>query len=127
MFAGTTAFSGFSVDDIARAKAFYADTLGVEVTERNGMLELHLAGAGNVLVYPKDDHTPATYTMLNFVVDDIDAAVAGLAERGVDVIRYDGAPQDDTGVLRGRSMDMGPDIAWFNDPAGNVLSVLQTD
>ena len=127
MFADTTAFSGFSVDDIPRAKVFYAETLGLPVTESDGMLHLHLAGGADVLAYPKDDHQPATYTMLNFAVSNIDEAVDELVARGVGIIRYEGAPQDEKGVVRGRSLGMGPDIAWFNDPAGNVLSVLQTD
>jgi catechol 2,3-dioxygenase-like lactoylglutathione lyase family enzyme len=121
MFSDTQAFSGFAVPDIDAARAFYADTLGLEVTEEHGMLTLHLAGDVPVLVYPKPDHTPATYTILNFRVDDIDAAVDGLTERGVQFERYDGAPQDERGIMR----EGGPFIAWFTDPAGNVLSVLQ--
>src|SRR5215208_1301492 len=121
MFSDTQAFSGFAVPDIDAARAFYADTLGLEVTEEHGMLTLHLAGDVPVLVYPKPDHTPATYTILNFRVDDIDAAVDGLTERGVQFERYDGAPQDERGIMR----EGGPFIAWFTDSAGNVLSVLQ--
>ena len=121
MFSDTQAFSGFAVPDIDAARAFNADTLGLEVTEEHGMLTLHLAGDVPVLVYPKPDHTPATYTILNFRVDDIDAAVDGLTERGVQFERYDGAPQDERGIMR----EGGPFIAWFTDPAGNVLSVLQ--
>jgi len=122
MFEGTKAFSGFSVDDIPAAKAFYADTLGLKVTEEHGMLTLHTEGGAGILVYPKgEDHTPATFTILNFPVDDIDKAVGELAARGVSMIRYEGMPQDEKGVMRGE----GPPIAWFNDPAGNVLSVLQ--
>ncbi|WP_436759669.1 VOC family protein [Streptosporangium sp. V21-05] len=121
MFRQTRAFSGFAVDDVETARGFYAETLGLEVSERNGMLTLHLAGGGNVLVYPKPGHVPASYTILNFPVDDIDAAVDGLVGRGVVFERYDGLPQDDRGVMR----EGGPFIAWFKDPAGNVLSVLQ--
>jgi predicted enzyme related to lactoylglutathione lyase len=121
MFESTKAFSGFAVDDISRAKQFYADTLGVKVTEGHGMLGLHFAGDWNVLVYPKQDHTPATFTVLNFPVDDIDAAVDELSERDVQFEHYDDADRDDKGIYRGQ----GPYIAWFKDPAGNILSVLQ--
>jgi len=121
MFEHSKAFSGFSVDDIPAAKRFYGETLGLRVSEENGMLTLHIAGDRNTLIYPKPDHTPATYTILNFPVDDIDKAVDELAARGVHFERYEGAEQDDKGVARGR----GPAIAWFKDPAGNVLSVIQ--
>ncbi|MEU4407075.1 VOC family protein [Streptosporangium sp. NPDC023963] len=121
MFRQTKAFSGFAVDDVETARKFYAETLGLEVSEENGMLTLHLAEGGKVLVYPKHGHVPASYTILNFPVDDIDAAVDGLVGRGVVFERYDGLPQDDRGVMR----EEGPPIAWFKDPAGNVLSVLQ--
>jgi len=121
MFTTTKAFSGFAVDDLEAARAFYADTLGLKVTEEHGLLTLHLAGDRPTLVYPKPDHTPASYTILNFPVDDIDAAVDELGRRGVRLERYDGFEQDEKGVFRGG----GPYIAWFTDPAGNVLSVLQ--
>jgi len=121
MFADTKAFSGFSVDDIAAANEFYAGTLGLRVSESNGMLTLHIAGERDVLIYPKADHTPATYTILNFPVDDIDAAVDQLTARGIQFERYEGL--DDRGVSR----HLGPPIAWFKDPAGNILSVLQQD
>ena len=121
MFRDTEAFSGFAVDDVAKAKAFYGETLGLRVSEENGMLHLHLAGGRDVLVYPKPDHTPATFTILNFPVDDIDRAVDELTARGVRFERYDGIAMDEKGVARGQ----GPDIAWFTDPAGNVLSVLR--
>jgi catechol 2,3-dioxygenase-like lactoylglutathione lyase family enzyme len=115
------AFSGFAVDDIEAARTFYGETLGLPVTERNGMLELSLGRHTTVLVYPKPDHRPATYTMLNFPVDDIDAAVDELTARGVRFERYPGIDTiDDKGISRGQ-----PPIAWFTDPAGNVLSVLQ--
>jgi catechol 2,3-dioxygenase-like lactoylglutathione lyase family enzyme len=123
MFEHTKAFSGFSVDDIPRAKQFYSETLGLRVTEEHGMLRLHIAGDRDTPIYPKPDHTPATYTILNFPVDDIDKAVDELAARGVHFERYDGPEQDEKGVFRGE----GPPIAWFKDPAGNILSVLQPD
>jgi catechol 2,3-dioxygenase-like lactoylglutathione lyase family enzyme len=121
MFGRTKAYSGFSADDIPAAKAFYGETLGIEVSEANGMLTLHIAGDRPVLVYPKPDHTPASYTVLNFPVDDIEAAVDELARRGVRFERYPELETDEKGVFRGG----GPLIAWFRDPAGNVLSVLQ--
>jgi catechol 2,3-dioxygenase-like lactoylglutathione lyase family enzyme len=121
MFDTTKAFSGFSVDDIPAAKKFYGETLGLRVTEENGMLSLHPSTETTILVYPKPNHTPATFTVLNFPVDDIDTAVDELAGRGVRFERYDGFAQDEKGINR----DEGPPIAWFTDPAGNVLSVLQ--
>jgi catechol 2,3-dioxygenase-like lactoylglutathione lyase family enzyme len=117
------AFSGFSVDDIAKAKAFYGGILGMEVTEDHGMLNLSIGGGKTVLVYPKENHVPATYTMLNFPVDDIDAAVDELVKAGVQFERYD--MTDNKGVARGSASGNGPDIAWFKDPAGNIVSVLQ--
>ena len=123
MLGESKAFSGFAVGDIEAARAFYADTLGLEVTEENGMLTLHLAGERPTLVYPKADHEPATYTILNFPVDDIDAAVDALMEKGVAFELYEGAPQDEKGIVR----EYGPPIAWFRDPAGNVLSVIKLD
>jgi catechol 2,3-dioxygenase-like lactoylglutathione lyase family enzyme len=121
MFEHTKAFSGFSVDDIPKAKQFYGETLGLRVTEENGMLTLHIAGDRNTLVYPKEDHTPATFTILNFPVDDVDKTVEELTARGVRFERYEGFDQDEKGVFRGG----GPLIAWFKDPAGNILSVIQ--
>jgi catechol 2,3-dioxygenase-like lactoylglutathione lyase family enzyme len=121
MLANTKAFSGFAVDDIGAARAFYGETLGVRTSEEHGLLFLHLAGDRDTLVYPKPDHTPADYTILNFPVDDIDRAVDELEARGVRFERYDGTEQDERGIQRGG----GPFIAWFKDPAGNVLSVLQ--
>lgn len=121
MFEFTPAFSGFSVSDIVTASAFYRDVLGLRVTEEHGMLHLHITGGRPVLVYPKPDHTPATYTVLNFPVDDVDTAVDALAARGVKTVRYAGMNLDDRGIMRGQ----GPTIAWFTDPAGNVLSVIQ--
>lgn len=128
MFADSKAFTGFSVDDIEIAKKFYGDTLGIRVGDAGmGNIALHLAGGNDVFIYPKDDHVPATFTILNFEVDDIDKAIDQLVERGVTLERYDGMAQDDKGVMRGLAHDMGPDIAWFTDPAGNVLSVLQSE
>jgi catechol 2,3-dioxygenase-like lactoylglutathione lyase family enzyme len=121
MFRDSHAFAGFSTDDIARSRAFYAETLGLVVTEADGMLTLDLAGGGKVLIYPKDDHQPATFTVLNFPVEDVDVAVDGLAARGIEFERYEGSPQDERGIMR----EYGPPIAWFKDPAGNILSVLE--
>lgn len=126
MFKDTKAFSGFSVDDIPKAKTFYSDTLGLHVTEENGMLTLHIAGGANILVYPKGPgHKPATYTMLNFPVSNIDEAVDTLAKRGVkfEIYNYPDLKTDEKGISRGAG---GPPIAWFKDPAGNILSVLET-
>jgi catechol 2,3-dioxygenase-like lactoylglutathione lyase family enzyme len=124
MFGTTSAFSGFSVDDVRAAKEFYSETLGLKVSEEHGLLTLHIAGDRDILVYPKPDHTPASFTILNFPVNDIDRAVDELTERGVRFERYDGFEQDEKGIQRGEG---GPPIAWFNDPAGNVLSVLQEE
>lgn len=121
MFTDVHAFSGFSVDDIGVARRFYGDVLGVEVVEgAMGLLELHLGGGTKVLVYSRRGHEPASYTVLNFPVPDVDAAVAELTRRGVEMVRYPGMTQDDSGVMRGN----GPDIGWFHDPAGNILAVL---
>jgi catechol 2,3-dioxygenase-like lactoylglutathione lyase family enzyme len=128
MLADSRAFSGFAVQDLDRARSFYADTLGLRTTvldEQNGLMQLELAGERNTLVYRQADATPASYTILNFPVDDIDAVVDSLAERGVAFERYDGLGQDDKGIARGLASGWGPDIAWFKDPSGNVLSVLQ--
>jgi catechol 2,3-dioxygenase-like lactoylglutathione lyase family enzyme len=127
MFQPKSAFSGFSVNDLARAKAFYTETLGLRVDEEGAGLVLHLPGGGSVLAYPKDNHQPATYTMLDFVVANIDEAVEDLQSRGVRFERYAGIPQDEKGVMRGLAHNMGPDIAWFLDPAGNILAVLQQE
>ena len=122
MLANSHAFSGFSTDDIPKAKEFYATTLGLDVSEEEGMLSLKFPGGQTVLVYPKDNHEPATFTVLNFEVDDIDAAVNGLLDKGVTFERYgEIANQDERGIARGD----GPPIAWFKDPAGNILSVIQ--
>ena len=124
MFENSKAFSGFAVDDIQKAQQFYGETLGVKTTlqdEENGLLTLHLAGDRDTLIYLSPDFTPASYTILNFPVDDIDKAVDELTARGVTFEHYDEMPQDDKGVMR----ESGPYIAWFKDPAGNTLSVLQ--
>jgi len=117
-------FSGFSVDDVPKALAFYRDTLGLDARENdmNG-IELHV-GATRVFVYPKPNHEPATFTVLNLVVPDIDAAADELAAAGVELARYDGMPQDERGIMRGTATGDGPDIAWFTDPAGNVFAII---
>jgi catechol 2,3-dioxygenase-like lactoylglutathione lyase family enzyme len=121
MLTDSKAFSGFAVDDLEKARAFYGETLGLKTSEEHGLLTLQIAGERPTLVYPKADHVPAVYTILNFPVADIDAAVDGLAERGVRFERYDDFDQDEKGIFRGG----GPLIAWFTDPAGNILAVLQ--
>ncbi len=124
MFADTKAFSAFSVDDLEAARTFYADTLGLDVTvlsEEMGLIQLNLAGGGTVMAYAKEGHQPASFTILNFPVSDVEAAVDELAGKGVSFERYDGFGQDEKGIARGQ----GPDIAWFTDPAGNVLAVLE--
>lgn len=122
MLSHSGAFSGFSTNDLGAARAFYADTLGLVVKDGDGMLNLQLGGGQRVLIYPKDDHQPATYTVLNFEVPDIDAAVDELVAAGIQLARCEGTQQDDRGVMRA----WGPPIAWFTDPAGNILSVIQT-
>ena len=123
MFTNTEAFSGFAVDDVDKAREFYGETLGLEVAEENGLLTLQIAGDRPTLVYPRAGHVPAEYTILNFPVDDIEQAVDDLAARGVQFERYEGFDQDERAIMRGG----GPPIAWFKDPAGNVLSVIQLD
>ena len=122
MFRTTKAFSGFAVDDLEAAKEFYGEVLGINVTEEYGLLTLHLGGDRDTLVYPKPGHVPATYTILNFPVENIESAVDELTSRGVAFERYDGFDQDDKGIARTGD---GPPIAWFTDPAGNILSVLE--
>jgi catechol 2,3-dioxygenase-like lactoylglutathione lyase family enzyme len=123
MLGKSKAFSGFAVPDINKAKKFYGETLGLNVSEDHGLLTLHLAGGNNVLIYPKPNHVPATFTILNFPVDDVDLAVDELTKRGVRFEIYDlpDLKTDGKGIMRGK----GPTIAWFKDPAGNILSVLQ--
>ena len=123
MLADSKAFSGFAVPDVGEARQFYGETLGLRVSEEHGMLQLHLGGGRDVIVYPKPDHTPASYTILNFPVDDVEATVDALTGRGVRFERYQGLDQDDKGIQRGG----GPLIAWFKDPAGNVLSIIAQD
>ena len=125
MFKDTPAFSGFAVSDLAKAKEFYSQTLGLNVEEEGEMgLTLVIAGGTRIFIYPKKEHTPATYTILNFPVENIDEAVDALMQKGVTFEKYENLT-DEKGVARGLSRNMGPDIAWFKDPAGNILSVLQ--
>lgn len=122
MFKNSKAFSGFSVDDPQKAQEFYGQTLGLDVTTEHDLLFLHIAGGSKILIYPKRNHTPATFTILNFPVDDIEQAVDELTKRGVRFEQYGGDLQtDEKGIFRGG----GPLIAWFKDPAGNILSVLE--
>jgi catechol 2,3-dioxygenase-like lactoylglutathione lyase family enzyme len=121
MFQPNKVFSGFSAPDVEAERSFYSETLGIEVTEENGILQLHHPDGAETVVYPKADHLPATFTVLNFAVDDIDEAVADLSAKGVEFERYEGMPQDERGVM----LAGGPPIAWFKDPAGNILSVIQ--
>jgi len=124
MLGDSNTFSSFAVTDVDEARRFYGDTLGVEVEVLDagvGLLSLHLAGGRDMIVYAKPDLQPANYTVLNFQVEDVDAAVDGLVERGVTLERYEGLGQDEKGISRG----MGPTIAWFKDPAGNILSVVE--
>ncbi len=123
MFKNSKAFPGFAVDNLEKAKAFYADKLGLNVrTGPMGVLELHLSGGSRVIIYRRDHHVPAQFTVLNFPVGDVDKAVDELTKAGIAMERYDGFGQDIKGISRGN----GPDIAWFKDPAGNILSVLKT-
>jgi catechol 2,3-dioxygenase-like lactoylglutathione lyase family enzyme len=124
MLGDSKAFSGFAAGEIKKAKEFYGRTLGLKVSEDHGLLTLHLAGGNNVLIYPKPNHVPATFTVLNFPVDDVDQAVDELARCGVRFEKYDqpDIKTDQKGIMRGK----GPTIAWFKDPAGNILSVLET-
>jgi predicted enzyme related to lactoylglutathione lyase len=124
MFKDTKAFSGFSVNDIGKAKEFYGQTLGLEVSEAHGLLTLHIAGGARILIYSKPNHAPASFTILNFPVDNIEKAVDGLTGRGVRFEHYEGdLKTDEKGIHRGE----GPKIAWFKDPAGNILSVLEEE
>ena len=127
MFKNSKAFSGFSVDDLQAAKKFYGQTLGLDVTEENMGLTIKLANGGQLFAYPKDNHQPASYTMLNFLVDDIDKTVDELTIKGVAMEHYEGFGQDGKGIARGDSEKMpGPEaIAWFKDPAGNILAVIE--
>jgi catechol 2,3-dioxygenase-like lactoylglutathione lyase family enzyme len=124
MLTTTGGFSGFSVDDEAKALTFYRDTLGLKVTDTSMGLQLDITGGAPVFVYAKPNHVPATFTILNFEVADIDTAVDELVASGVTIERYEGTYQDEKGITRGKAANRGPDIAWFLDPAGNILSVL---
>ncbi|HEX6501487.1 MAG TPA: VOC family protein [Micromonosporaceae bacterium] len=121
----TKAYSGFSVNDLEAARKFYGDTLGMRVSDYHGMLKLHPSGDNEILVYSKPDHQPATFTILNFEVDDINAAVDELSRQGIQFQRYPNFEADEKGIVR--IGGPGGAIAWFTDPAGNVLSVVQTD
>lgn len=127
MFTAKSAFGGFSVDNLDEAKQFYTQTLGLMVDEDALGLQLKLPGGGTMFIYPKDDHEPASFTVLNLVVNDIDDAIDELQEMGVVFERYNNLPaeQDEKGVLRGRSSYEGPDMAWFKDPADNIFSLMQ--
>ena len=127
MFKQANAFSGFSVKDLEEAKAFYGERLGCTIDDGGMGLELQFPNGHTVFIYEKEDHVPASFTILNFPVDDIDAAIESLIEAGIKLERYDNlpAPQDEKGVLRGKAAGMGPDIAWFKDPAGNILAILE--
>lgn len=121
----THGFSGFAVKDVEAARVFYAETLGLDARiGEMGMLDLELPGGAHVLAYPKEDHEPAVFTIINLVVPDLDAAMDELAGKGVTFERYDGMPQDEKGVMRGTEHDMGPDIAWLLDPSGNVIGLM---
>ena len=125
MLGSSEAFSGFAVPDVETAKKFYEETLGLKVAEEMGGLSLDIPGSRKLFIYSKPDHEPANYTILNFPVDDIDAAVDELASRGFVFERYEGFDQDDKGIARSSGPNQGPDIAWFTDPAGNIMSVLK--
>ncbi|HEX6462594.1 MAG TPA: VOC family protein [Candidatus Saccharimonadales bacterium] len=127
MFADTKAFSSFSVNNVKAAKEFYGGLFGLEVRDQPMGFVLQLKSGGQIFVYPKDNHTPASFTILNFPVDNIDKAVDELTKKGITFEQYNNSemPQDDKGIMRGLSAKLGPDIAWFKDPAGNILAILQ--
>ncbi|HVA10666.1 MAG TPA: VOC family protein [Candidatus Dormibacteraeota bacterium] len=127
MFTALAGFSGLSVNDLGKAKQFYTETLGLKLDDEKMGLQLQLPGGGKLFIYPKDDHQPASYTALNFVVENIDEAVDELVSSGVSFEHYDNmsGKQDEKGVMRGIQANQGPDIAWFKDPAGNIISILQ--
>ncbi len=126
MFKAKAASGSFSVKDQAQAKKFYSEVLGLAVDDSKMGLNLHLPGTGNVFVYAKENHEPATFTVLNFMVDDIDDAVDELKKLGVKFERYEGFNQDENDIARGKSQNMGPDIAWFKDPAENIFAVIES-
>jgi catechol 2,3-dioxygenase-like lactoylglutathione lyase family enzyme len=125
MFKPIKSFSGFSINDLASAKQFYTETLGMQVTEEGPGLLIHHTGGGSTFAYVKENHEPASYTVLNFEVENIDEAVEALGKAGIQFERYKEMPQDESGIMRGLSRDMGPDVAWFKDPSGNILAVMQ--
>jgi catechol 2,3-dioxygenase-like lactoylglutathione lyase family enzyme len=126
MFETSKAFSGFSVNDLDAAKKFYGETLGLDVAdEMAGIMRLNLSGGSTVIAYEKPNHIPASFTVLNFPVENIDAAVVELRTKGVQFERFDGFDQDEKGIARPKSREEGPPIAWFKDPAGNILAVLE--
>ncbi len=128
MFKGSKAFTSFSVNDIIKAKDFYGKTLGLdidEVKEMKGLLNLKIAGGNKIMIYHRPNHTPASYTVLNFLVNKIDKTVDELTNKGIKLERYKELDQDEKGILRGKSMNQGPNIAWFTDPAGNIISVIE--
>lgn len=126
MLGDSEAFSGFSTNNLAKAKVFYGEVLGLDVTEEGmGMLTINLPSGGTVMIYPKGDHEPATYTVLNFPVADIDETVEKLTALGIEFERYDEIETDDKGIARGIESGQGPDVAWFKDPGGNILAVMQ--
>jgi len=128
MFKGSKAFTSFSVNDISKAKDFYGKTLGLdveEIKEMKGLLILNIADENKIMIYHRPNHTPAAYTVLNFPVDNIDKAIDELTSKRIKLERYKEMDQDEKGILRGKSLNKGPDIAWFTDPAGNILSIIQ--
>ncbi len=129
MLTALSSFSGLSVDDLEKAREFYVGTLDLKVVDESMGLQLALPGGGELFIYEKSDHVPATYTVLNFVVEDIDATVdhLGAGHHGLTFEHYDDMPgaQDEKGIMRGKAANQGPDIAWFKDPAGNILAVIQ--
>jgi predicted enzyme related to lactoylglutathione lyase len=126
MLKNNRVFNSFSVNDLSEAKAFYAETLGLDVEEMSVGLNITLAGGGEVFVYPKPDHTAASFTILNFIVDNIDSAVEELTSKGVTFEQYDGHMKtDEKGIFRGAATGHGPNIAWFKDPAGNIIAVME--
>ena len=125
MIKAKAVFSGISVDNLEKAKEFYTHVLGLTLEKETMGLQFHLPHGGSLFLYPKENHEPATFTILNFVVSDIDKTVDELKKQGVMLEIYQGFHQDKKGIARGKAANMGPDIAWFKDPAGNILSVIQ--
>ena len=125
MFKPQASFSSFSVNDLVEAKEFYTKILHLKITDETMGMQFALPGGGGLFIYPKEDHEPAMFTVLNFIVEDIDSAVDGLIKLGVKFEKYEGFHQDEKGIARSKAANMGPDIAWFKDPSGNILSVIQ--